>query len=140
MKRYRGNQQVESGLYLDVRRLSLESLRSEGHLPGDERDEYRRVSPLALLAAPIVGGLYVVFLPIVGMAMLTWSAGAKAAQLATHAAVASARVLRPGWRPGIAFLSRAKRAGSAARHEDTWAAEVKKQLDEESRDAARRGD
>jgi len=132
MKRYRGNQPVEPGLYLHLRRLALESPRSDGRLPGDEGDEYRRVPPLALLAAPVVGGLYVVLLPLVGMAMMTWVAGTKAVELLTHAAAASGRVSRPAWKPGTAFLSRAKRAHTATGGEDTWAAEVKRQLDERS--------
>jgi hypothetical protein len=132
MKRYRGNQRVEPGVYLHVSRLSLESPGSDGRLPGDKEDEYRRISLLALLAAPVVGGLYVVFLPLLGMAMMTWVAGAKAVELLAHAGTASSRVSRPSWKPGTAFLSRGKQAREATSDEDAWAAAVKKQLDETS--------
>jgi len=129
MKRYRGNQQVEPGVYVNLRRFSFESLRRAGRLPGTERDKYRRVSSLALMVAgPVLGGLYVVFLPFVGIAMLTWMAGGKAVQLMAHAASASGRVLRPAWRPGPAFLSRAGRPDGTGKRADKWADEVKKQL------------
>lgn len=132
MKRYRGNQRVEPGVYVNLRRFSFESLHSAGRLPGTGRDRYRRVSPLALLVAgPVIGGLYVVFLPFIGIAMLTWIAGGKAAQLVTNAAASSGRVLRPAWRPGGTFLAGAKRSESTRKREDRWQAEVKKQLAEE---------
>ena len=129
MNRYRGNQLVEPGVYVNPRQLSFESLRQDGRLPGSARDHYRRVSPIILLlAAPVLGGLYVVFLPVIGLAMLAWLAGAKAVQLVSHAAAASARVLRPGWTPGGAFLSKGKQATNATRHEDPWLEEKKEQL------------
>jgi hypothetical protein len=142
MKHYIGNQQVEPGVYVNIRRFSFESLQSKGRLPGTERDQYHKVSPLTLLVAgPVLGGLYVVFLPFVGMAMLTWFAGGKALQLMAHAAAVSGRVLRPAWRPGPAFLSRSKRSDGTAKREDGWAAEVKRQLekggDDEDGDGSR---
>ena len=120
---------------MNIRRFSFESLRSKGRLPDTERDQYRGVSPLTLLiAGPLLGGLYVVFLPFVGIAMSTWFAGAKAVQLMAHAAAVSGRVLRPAWRPGPAFLSRSKRSNGTAKREDGWAAKVKEQLEKGSDD------
>ena len=131
MNRYRGSQLVEPGLYVNPRQLAFESLDRAGRLPGTDRDRYRRVSPIVLfLAAPVLGGIYVLFLPFIGVAMLAWVAGAKAMQLVAHAARAAARVLRPEWTPGGAFLSRGGRAKSAPPHEDRWLEEKKKQLEE----------
>lgn len=68
MNRYRGGQLVEPGLYVNPRQLAFESLDRTGRLPGTDRDRYRRVSPIVLLlAAPVVGGIYVLFLPFIGV-------------------------------------------------------------------------
>ena len=73
---------------------------------GSSAEIYRGIPTAALLfAAPIMGALFVMFLPFIGIALLL--------QHITRAAIEAAgdvieRVLRsvsPTWRPGMAFLA-----------------------------------
>lgn len=135
MRHYRGSEKVAPGLYFNFEDLAFKSMAEEGHLPGDEMNIYRRVPALALLVVgPLLGGLYVMFLPLIGFAMLAWVVGGKAVEVTAHAGAASARVLRPAWEPARAFLSRGKAARKAtgapkAAEKDTWAEGVKKELE-----------
>ena len=96
MKRYRGNELAPSGVYPDLRRLSLKSMRRAGPLPGTAETDYGRVPTVVfLLVGPRAGALYVVLLPIVGFGLLAWFAGRKAAALVPPAAETTARFLRP---------------------------------------------
>jgi hypothetical protein len=137
MRTYTGSQSVEPGLYFNVKRFSVKSIESRGPLPGTRNDEYRRAPMLVmLLIAPLLGLAYVIFLPLIGFAMVTWLLGDKAAQLATGAAAKAVRVLRPGWAPSLAFLSRSKPAEPDKNVEqtpDAWTEEVEKKLSEADR-------
>ena len=48
-----------------------EFLRHEGgQLPGSRKDHYLRVpAPVTLLVGPVIGGLFVIFLPVIGLGM-----------------------------------------------------------------------
>ena len=130
MKHYRGTETVEPGLYFNPRQLSFKSVDEEGPLRGSKEEVYRRVPVLVLLVVgPLLGLVYAVFLPFIGCAMVTWLLGVKAGRLAAGAAGAAVRVLRPGWEPSMAFLSRSKPARTRREATDEWAEEVKKKLD-----------
>ena len=140
MRHYKGTEKVEPGLYFNPRQWSFKSIDDEGPLPGSKDETYRRVPMLALLVAgPFLGLAYVIFLPFMGFAMVAWLLGVKATHLAAGAARGATRVLRPGWEPSMAFLSRSKATkatkatGAAA---DEWAAEAQKKMDRPDRDAA----
>lgn len=137
MKHYRGSETVEPGLYFNPRQLSFKSVDEEGPLPGNRGDVYRRVPTLALLVVgPFLGLVYVVFLPFIGFAMVTWLLAVKAVHLAAGVASGAARVLKPGWEPSMAFLSRTKPTKTTGHAADEWAEEVRKKLDRPDRDAA----
>jgi hypothetical protein len=132
MQRYQGNQKVRPGVYFNLQQIAFKSLDHEGPLPGTEEDEYVRVPTLALLiAGPIVGGIYVIFLPVIGFSMVLWHLAGKLVEVATEVAEASVRVLQPAWQPGLAFLSRGKRAkrGKRGRKKDKWAEAATKELE-----------
>lgn len=139
MTTYTGTQEVEPGLYFNAKKFSLKSIDDRGPLPGTTDDEYRRVPMLVVLAfAPLLGLAYVIFLPFIGFAMVTWLLGHKAMQLAASAATEAVRVLRPGWEPSLAFLSRSKPAkpeDATDEKPDAWTAEVEKKLEENDRRA-----
>ena len=108
---YKGTQEVEPGLYLNLKRFAIKSVDTRGPLPGTEGDEYRRVPMLAMLAmAPLLGLVFVIFLPFIGFAMVTYLVGHKAAQAAGNLLAQVVRVVRPGWVPALAFLTRSKPA------------------------------
>jgi hypothetical protein len=129
MKRYRGGEEVPRGFYIHTRRLASESMKESGLLPGTERDVYCRVPTFGLLVAgPLVGGLYVVFLPLIGFVVLVSAVTVRAFQLGADAVRAFLRVLRPSWSPARALLARGKARGETRKRRDEWAEEVEKQL------------
>jgi len=130
MKHYRGTETVKPGLYFNPRQLSFKSVDEAGPLRGSRDEVYRRVPVLVLLVVgPLLGLAYAVFLPFIGCAMVTWLLAVKAGHLAAGAAGEAVRVLRPGWEPSMAFLSRSKPARTRRAATDEWAEEVKKKLD-----------
>jgi len=138
MKHYKGTETVAPGLYFNLKQLSFKSVDDEGPLPGKTEDIYRHVPTLALLVVgPLLGFVYVIFLPLIGFGMIAWLLGVKAGQVAEGAARGAVRVLRPGWEPSMAFLSRSKPTKAAPREtKDEWIEEVEKKLDPPGRGAA----
>jgi hypothetical protein len=134
MKRFKGGETVEIGLYFNLRECSFKSIDEKGPLPGTDTDVYRRVPMLVLLAVgPVLGLVYVMFLPFIGIAFVTWLLAVKAAHLTASVARETVRVLTPGWEPSMAFLSRSKPAKSEHEGKDEWAGEMRKKLEEGER-------
>jgi hypothetical protein len=133
MTTYTGKQNVEPGLYINLKKFSVKSIDERGPLPGSETDTYYRAPMLLVLAtAPLLGLAFVIFLPFIGFAMVAYLIGDKGLQWAGNATTEAVRVVRPGWAPSLAFLSRHK----PARHEqaapaapDAWKEAVEKKLD-----------
>lgn len=135
MKRYHTEETVPAGLYFNLRELAFTSMDEAGRLPGATGAEFRKVPAAALLiVGPVLGAAYVMFLPVIGFAMLAWVAGGKGLEVAGHAARAAVRVLEPTWEPTMAFLSRRKRAAKAAEHKDPWTKDVERKLEEKDPD------
>ncbi len=127
MTRYHGGETVGAGAYFNATELSFKVLSDDGVLPGSAADEYRTVPTVALLVVgPVLGLAYAIFLPFIGLAMVTWAALEKAGQ----ALAAVARVVRPAWQPAMSFLARGKR-GKAAARADSWSAAAKKAADDD---------
>ena len=130
MKRYTGRQTVEPGLYLNLRQLAFEARDVAGPLPGEPTDVYRRVPVVVMFAlAPLVGLAFVVFLPLIAFATVAWLVAVKGTELAAGLARPAVRVLRPGWEPALAYLSRSKAAKIDKPEADAWAADAEKKLD-----------
>ena len=66
-----GGSAVRSGYYFDSKSWEFTMIRNEGGtLPGPANRTFRRVPlPLLLMAAPLLGGLFVMFLPLIGFVM-----------------------------------------------------------------------
>jgi hypothetical protein len=139
MTAYTGNQEVEPGLYLNLRTFTVANVEKAGPLPGTGDDRYRRVPMLLMLAAaPLMGLAYVVFLPFIGFVAVGYLLGGKAMQFASTLADQFGRVRRPAWAPLVAFLSRSKPATTAtpedtAPESDAWKDTVEKALNETDR-------
>ncbi len=115
MARYTGGSSVPGGYYLNARRFGMALVEGErGVLPGNPADHFVRVAwPVALLAAPVIGGVYVVILPFVGAAMLVRALGEKLSGTARAGARDLAATVTPGWRPGEAHLTGRATEGEA---------------------------
>lgn len=107
MARYVGGSPVRSGYYWSPRNWSITPVqRPGGFLPGGPRDRYLKVPTLAvLLLLPVLGGLFVVFLPLVGFALVAYALARKLAALVHGGAADIASTMTPGWRPGEAHLT-----------------------------------
>lgn len=72
MFKHRGGDVVKGGFYWNQPQWRLENVEGKsGTLPGDEESRFARVPTLVLfLVAPIMGALFVVFLPFIGFALL----------------------------------------------------------------------
>jgi hypothetical protein len=108
MKRYYPGQQVQPGFYLNTRSAGLTAIGAKGGiLEGPEGTWHLRVpAVLMLVLAPALGALYVVFLPLVGFAMLFRHLGGKAAEGVRAAGQGLSALGMPGLRLGAAFFHR----------------------------------
>lgn len=79
MTRYHGEDRVKGGLYWNLTRWQIVTIDGDGGvLPGEAETRYVRVPALMMLVlGPIMGGLYVMFLPFIGFAMILGTGGAK---------------------------------------------------------------
>ncbi len=102
-------------------------------------DVYDRDSTrLAKVTGPLAGFAFVVFIPIIGIAMALWLIGGLALRWAGRATMEAVRVVQPSWAPSLAFLSRST---PATKHEtaepkpDAWKDDVEKKLNDSDRNA-----
>ncbi len=107
MARFNGGSSVPGGTYWNPRGWSVTPVEKDGgRLPGISSDRYLRIHWLvALLLAPLLGGLFVVFLPFIGFAMFFQWAFGKATGTAREGVRDLAATVTPGWRPGEVHMT-----------------------------------
>jgi hypothetical protein len=107
MLTYHGGTRVRSGFYWSRSSWTVLTLPREGGvLPGGEEHRYLKVPILLLLGlAPVMGGLYVMFLPFIGFAMVLGLAAKRTAGGLARVAAALMATLGPAWRPGEAYFA-----------------------------------
>lgn len=72
-----GGSKVPAGFYFNKNSWEIVTVSGKrgGVLPGDAKTDYFRVPALAMLAAaPVLGAAFVVFLPVIGFALLAGAA------------------------------------------------------------------
>jgi hypothetical protein len=108
---YTGGTKVKNGFYWSMQAWDMAMVPAEGgQLPGDGARTYTRIpTVLFLLLAPMMGALYVVFLPFVGFAMVLGYAARWAKRGVTDTAMNVAVAVAPSWAPGEAYLAARKR-------------------------------
>jgi hypothetical protein len=102
MKGSLGGQSVRAGFYWNPAEWEIVAVdgRSGGVLPGGSERRYFRVPVLLMLAlAPVMGGLFVVFLPLIGFTLLIQQGVKLALRGARSAGPAAGRVLHLRKRP-----------------------------------------
>ena len=116
---YTGGTKVGSGFYWSMKAWDMAMVPAGGGLlPGGDDRSYTRIPTfLFLLMAPMMGALYVVFLPFVGFAMVLGYAARGVKRAATDLFMNVAVAVAPTWAPGEAYLAARKRqkAGRAAK-------------------------
>ncbi len=108
MFRHTGGELTKHGFYWNPRTWQVTLVeRQGGVLPGPATERYARVPVLAMLiVAPIMGAAYVIFLPVIGFAMVLEFLGRHAFRGAKSGAMTMAAVVSPRWRPGEAYLAK----------------------------------
>ena len=107
MLNYRGGHTVGKGTYWNLARGERVDIAEQGLLPGDSTTRYARMSTVAvLLAGPVFGLLYAVFLPFIGIAMTLILIARKLSEGLVRVAVKSTSF---GWRPIEAYLDGKRR-------------------------------
>ncbi len=114
---------VKTGFYWNLREWQMVVIPKEGgYLPGEGGDRFLKVPILALfVAAPLMGGLYAIFLPFIGFAMLLSYLARQSAWGVRNGFMEVMTVVAPHWQPGEAYLAgkrRAKAARDAGKHEE----------------------
>jgi hypothetical protein len=78
----------------------------EGLLPGADGQRYLRVPVLAVLfLAPVLGGLFVMFMPFIGFALVFQHLGRLTISGVKRAVRGLMFVVTPTWRPGEAYFA-----------------------------------
>jgi fructose-1,6-bisphosphatase/inositol monophosphatase family enzyme len=100
--KYIGGNKAGKGTYWNLMTGQRVELEQEGMLPGDEKARYIKASgAVVLLLGPVLGLLFAVFLPFIGIAMAVTLAGKKVAAVVADLA---ARSMSFGWRPVESYL------------------------------------
>jgi hypothetical protein len=107
----KGGHTVKAGTYWNLANGSRVQMEQEGALPGSGTTRYIKAPVVVMLmAAPVIGLLFAVFLPFIGIAMTISLIGKKLANTVTEAAAGS---MSFGWRPIEAYLAGKKRKNEA---------------------------
>lgn len=111
MRKHGGGEKVPGGFYWKQNNWEIEVVKGdEAKLPGDAGTTYVRIPTLAMLVgAPVMGGLFVVFLPFLGFVMLANHFGKKAVSGLKHATDEVDAAGGPRWQPGEAYLAGKKK-------------------------------
>lgn len=72
LNNYKGSDAVKKGFYASISRWTIELVKADGEkLPGAADERYIHLpTPVMLVAAPLVGAAFVIFLPLIGFVLL----------------------------------------------------------------------
>lgn len=98
MARYTGGSKVPGGYYWNTRSWGVEVIPAEGgRLKDMEAARYVRVPFLALfVVVPVIGGLFLIFLPLIGFGLLASALWKKTAAVFHRGATELASTVAPG--------------------------------------------
>ncbi len=107
-----GGSTAQGGFYWNLGKWEMQTVpKHGGMLTGDTADRYIKVPLLGLLVlAPMMGALYVIFLPFLGFVLVLNYAARKAGRLLQAGFMGAATTIAPHWQPGEAYLARRRRA------------------------------
>ena len=103
----RGGDTVKGGYYWNPEKWDATFVEGPaGELPGSSSEMYRGIPTLLLLvAAPVMGALFVMFLPFIGIALLLQHITRAAIEAAGELVDRVLASLSPAWRPRMASLA-----------------------------------
>lgn len=126
MTTYNGGAAVTFGYYFNRGTCELAAIPKEGGvLPGDSDSRFSRVPVVVLLvAAPILGAMYAIFLPLIGFMLVLQHLGRFAARTAGRASATVLEAVAPAWLPGHAYFADKARKRAAAKTPDQSATDA----------------
>ncbi|MBI2847081.1 MAG: hypothetical protein HYX82_04280 [Chloroflexi bacterium] len=105
----RGGQWAESGSYVGLTTGEFVSIpKGGGVLPGKPEAPYLS-TPLAAIAAPFLGLLYVIFVPFIAIVLVAQLIVLRVGRALKAASLGILQAIIPSWRPGEAYLARGGR-------------------------------
>jgi hypothetical protein len=115
-----GGQTAKAGTYWNLSNGNRVQMEQEGVLPGSVTTRYIKAHvAVMLMAAPVIGLVFAVFLPFIGIAMTLNLIGRK---LVDGVASAAAGSMSFGWRPIEAYLAGRKQKKLVRENKSTKAA------------------
>lgn len=113
MLTYKGGNKVGKGTYWDLAHGRRIDVASEGVLAGEGTATYFRMSSaVMLLSGPVIGLLYAVLMPIIGIATVVTLAVGKVVQGMYNL---TAKSISFGWQPMNAYLAGKKKKREAGK-------------------------
>ncbi len=109
----KGGHKAAAGTYWNLMNGTRVEMKEEGILPGSEKAIYVKAHiALVLAAGPVLGLLFAVFLPFIGIVMTLMLIGGKLVDGVANALASTAPF---GWRPVEAYLTGKKKQASKER-------------------------
>ena len=109
MLKHNGGERVGKGTYWNLGNGERVDIQEEGVLPGNEKKTYYRMPAAAVIvAAPVLGLMYAMFLPFIGIAMAVKLVGQKIGGGVMETVQGSASF---GFRPSESYLAGKKKSG-----------------------------
>ena len=109
MLKHNGGERVGKGTYWNLGNGERVDIQEEGILPGNEKKTYYRMPAAAIIvAAPVLGLMYAMFLPFIGIAMAVKLVGQKIGGGVMETVQGSASF---GFRPSESYLAGKKKSG-----------------------------
>ncbi len=98
---------VKGGFYLNRDKWDLVTVNGkQGKLPGADGQRYLRIPALVLLfLAPVLGGLFVAFVPFIGFALVLYHGVRASLTGIKRAGRGLLFLVVPTWRPGEAYFA-----------------------------------
>jgi hypothetical protein len=124
---------VKGGYYLSKSNWEIFPIEHDGErLPGASAEHYVKL-PLAavFLLMPVLGGLMVVFLPFIGLALTARAAFNPVVRMFRRSAQDLAATVTPGWQPGEAHFTGKRSEGETVEPaaKDGALEELQKEID-----------
>jgi hypothetical protein len=134
MASHNGGTKVAGGYYWNARRWAVEVIGEEGgKLPGTADAKYVKVPfPLLFLIVPVLGALFLVFLPLIGFGLFAYAIVRRVKGSVSRSAHELAATVSPGWAPGEAHLTgkSGEEAGGAGERESPAIEKLAKEIEE----------
>jgi len=113
MKTFKTGDQVGHGMYLSIKAFDACYVGSDQEsLAGKKDANYVRIpSLLMVVLAPVMGGLFALFFPVIVLAMMIGAASKLVANGVSAFIRSQAHVAEMEWQPGAAYLKKTKGKG-----------------------------